>query len=102
MPNPVIKGSFTSPEAISHIACEKFVMGSPLYRQEQDWARKGILLSRQTMSGWLIRATKDWLFPLYDALKTKLLAHEVLHSDETRVQVLQEPGKAPQNKSYTR
>ncbi|MDL2235780.1 IS66 family transposase [Christensenellaceae bacterium OttesenSCG-928-L17] len=100
MPNPVIKGSFASPEAIAHIACEKFVMGSPLYRQEQDWARKGIPLSRQTMSSWLIRATQDWLFPLYDALRIKLLAHEVLHSDETGVQVLQEPGKSPQSKSY--
>lgn len=100
MPTPVIKGSFASPEAIAHIACEKFVMGSPLYRQEQDWARKGITLSRQVMSKWLIQATQDWLFPLYDALKAKLLEHEVLHADETVVQVLREPGKTPQSKSY--
>jgi Transposase and inactivated derivatives len=100
MPKPVIKGSFAAPEAIAHIAYEKFVMGSPLYRQEQDWARKGIPLSRQTMSNWLIRATRDWLFPVYDALREQLLTHEVLHGDETTVQVLKEPGKKSQSKSY--
>lgn len=32
MTESVIKGSFASPEAISHIATQKFVMGVPLYR----------------------------------------------------------------------
>jgi len=41
MPAPVIKGSFASPEVIAHIACEKFVMASPLYRQEADWTVVG-------------------------------------------------------------
>ena len=48
--NPVIKGSFASPEAIAHIMTQKFVMGVPLYRQEKEWQRNGIMLSRQTMS----------------------------------------------------
>ena len=46
---PVIKGSFASPEAIAQIMTQKFVMGSPLYRQEQELQRNGIKLSRQTM-----------------------------------------------------
>jgi len=100
MPNPVIKGSFASPEAIAHIAYEKFVMGSPLYRQEQDWERKGIPLSRQTMANWLIRATNDWLMPIYDRLKELLLEHQVLHADETTLQVLHEDGKTATQKSY--
>jgi len=100
MPQPLIKGSFASPEAIAHIMVQKFVMGIPLYRQEQDWKRQGVLLSRQTMSNWLIRATEDWLEPVYDALKEWLLTHEVLHADETTLQVLREPGKSAQSKSY--
>ena len=98
--DPVIKGSFASPESIAHIMCQKFVTGSPLYRQEQEWNRVGILLSRQTMSNWLIRATEDWLEPVYDALHEILLTHTTLHADETTLQVLREPDKPAQSKSY--
>jgi transposase len=98
--NPVIKGSFASPEAIAHIMTQKFVMGVPLYRQEQEWKRQGIELSRQTMSNWLIRATEDWLKPVYDALHELLCLRKVLHADETTLQVLHEPGKTTQSKSY--
>ena len=97
---PVIKGSFASPEAVAYIMTQKFVMGSPLYRQEQEFVRGGINLSRQTMSNWLLRATEDWLEPIYDALHEILCGGEVLHADETTLQVLREPGKTAQQKSY--
>ena len=97
---PVIKGSFASPEAIAHIMTQKFVMGSPLYRQEQEWNRNGIMLSRQTMSNWLIRATEDWLEPVYDMLHEIMLCYDMLHADETTLQVLREPDKTAQSKSY--
>ncbi|MCL1877232.1 MAG: IS66 family transposase [Defluviitaleaceae bacterium] len=97
--NPVIKGGFASPEAVAHIAAQKFVMGIPLYRQEQEWQRYGINLSRQTMSNWLIKATFDWLEPIYDVFKEILCTHKVLHADETSLQVLHEPGKSAQSKS---
>jgi len=98
--NPVIKGSFASPEAIAYIMTQKFVMGAPLYRQEQDFKRRGIMLSRQTMSNWLLRATEDWLEPIYDALHELLCLRNVIHADETTLQVLREPGKTAQSKSY--
>ena len=47
----VIHGSFATAEAIAHIMVQKFVMGSPLYRQEQELKRQGIPLSRQTIRG---------------------------------------------------
>jgi len=100
LPEPVIKGSFASPEAIAHIMYQKFVMYAPMYRQEQDWKRNGIMLSRQTMSNWLIRVTQDWLEPIYKELRRKLLEADVLHGDETTLQVLREPGKPAQSKSY--
>jgi hypothetical protein len=79
---------------------QKFVMGVPLYRQEQEWQRQGIRLSRQTMSNWLLRAAEDWLAPIYDALKAQLVTREVLYADETTLQVLREPEKTAQSKSY--
>ena len=96
----IIPGSFASPEAIAHIMTQKFVMGSPLYRQEQEINRKGIQLNRQTMSNWILRATEDYLASVYEQLHKELLARDVLHADETTLQVLHEPGKAPQSESY--
>lgn len=96
----VISGSFASPEAVAHIMVQKFCMGSPLYRQEQEWARQGVKLSRQTMSNWILRCAEDWLKPVYDALHRQLVRRSVLHADETTLQVLHEPGKKAQTKSY--
>ena len=96
----IIPGSFATPEAIAYIMTQKFVMGSPLYRQEQEMNRQGIQLSRQTMSNWILRATEDYLTPVYQRLHEELLKREVLHADETTLQVLHEPGKAPQSDSF--
>ena len=34
----IIPGSFATPEAVAHIMTQKFVMGSPLYRQSRSCA----------------------------------------------------------------
>ena len=96
----LLPGSCASAEAVAHIAVQKYVMGSPLYRQEQEWNRQGVMLSRQTMSNWLLRCSDAWLAPIYAELRKLLLARDLLHADETEVQVLHEPGKAPQTQSY--
>ena len=56
---PLISGSYASPEAVAHIMVQKFVMYAPLYRQEQEWNRAGVMLSRQTMSNWVLRVAED-------------------------------------------
>ena len=79
---------------------QKFVMGAPIYRQEQELNRQGIPLSRQTMSNWILRASEDYLTPVYEQLHRELLNRDVLHADETTLQVLHESGKKPQTDSY--
>jgi len=37
------------------------------------------------MSNWLIRATTDWLKPIYSAMQAELRRQQVLHADENRV-----------------
>lgn len=96
----VIPGSFASPEALAHLMVQKFTMMVPLYRQEQELRRRGIPLSRQTMSNWLVRASEDWLSPVYEELHRQLVSGDILHADETTLQVLREPGKSAQSKSY--
>jgi len=100
MPEPVIKGSLATSSAVAHIMTQKYVMYVPLYRQEQDWSRQGVSLSRQTMANWVIRCAEDWLAPLYERMRVQLLACQVLHADETVLQVLHEPGKSANTNSY--
>ena len=95
----VIKGSIATAEAIAHIMTQKYVMYSPLYRQEQEYGRAGVALSRQTMSNWLLKAASLWLQPVYSRMKDELLKQDVLHADETTLQVLHEPGRKAQSKS---
>ncbi len=100
-PVRVVKGSdLASPESVAYAIHQKFVMGVPLYRQEQEWRRQGVLLSRQTMTNWLLHCAEHWLAPLNRELKRKLLRRKVLHADETTFQVLKEPKKKAQSKSY--
>ena len=98
-PEPVIKGSAASPSAIAFIMTQKYLMHLPLYRLEQDFTRQGVPINRQNMANWSIQVCEDWLQPIYDGLHAKLLEHQILHSDDTNVQVLREPGKRPQAKS---
>lgn len=97
---PVIKGSIASPSSVAYIMSQKYVNAVPLYRQEKEFERLGIDISRQTMANWVIRCATDWLEPLYNAMKEILINQEVLHADETVLQVLKEPGKKPQSNSY--
>lgn len=96
----IIPGSCATPEAIAHIVTQKFVMGSPLYRQEQDINRKGIKLNRQTMSNWILKATEDYLTPVYEQSHKVLLKRDVLHTDETTLQVLYKPEKKPESQHH--
>jgi transposase len=100
VPEPVIKNSIASPSAVAHVMSQKFINAMPLYRQEQDFRRSGFILSRQVMANWMIKCAFDWLLPLYLLLKALFLERDIGHADETTMQVLKEPGKAPETKSY--
>jgi transposase len=100
MPEPVIKGSVASASAVAYIMTQKHLMHLPFYRLEQDFQRQGVFLNRQNMTNWSIRVCEDWLKPIYDQLRCRLLEHDCLHGDETTLQVLHEPGKTAQQKSY--
>ena len=93
MPEPAFPKSLASPSLVSHIITQKFVMSAPLYRQEQNMEGLGVLFSRQTMANWTIRAA-SLMKPLCDRMREILLARDIVHADETSVQVLKEPDRA--------
>jgi transposase len=100
MPKPTIPKSIASSSAIAYVMSEKFVKGVPLYRQEQEWQRLGVEISRQTMANWMIQSSDRWLKPIYERMKEHLLEKEILHADETTLQVLKEPYRNADSTSY--
>lgn len=100
MPSPVFPGSLASPSAMAYIMSQKYVEGMPLYRQEKQLARLGAQLSRQTLANWMLHGADKWLSLLYDRMHHHLLKQEILHADETTLQVLREPGRAAETTSY--
>ena len=98
MPVTAFPNSLASPSAVAHIVCQKFVEGSPLYRQQAALQRLGFDLSRQTMANWML-AGAAWLDKLYARLKMHLRKRVMVHADETTLQVLHEEGRAAQTQS---
>ena len=89
-PMPMIPRSFCSPELLAHIIYEKFCKAVPLHRQEKDYNSKGIPLLKATMSNWVCYAAEKWCSPIVDEMKKRLLSGNVIHADETVLQVLHE------------
>lgn len=100
MPNPILKGSFVSPSLLAYIMDTKYSQAVPLYRQEKQFNNFGIDISRQNLANWVIHGANNWLKYLYDRMHTYLLKEDVIHADETTIQVLSEKGKAASSKSY--
>lgn len=100
VPKSVLNHSLASPSSVSYVMYQKYVNSIPLYRQEKDWEQMGIALSRATMANWVIRSSQDHFEPVIRHLQKELLKREVIHCDETPVQVLKEEGKKPQTKYY--
>lgn len=79
---------------------QKYAMGLPLARQERDWFRMGLVLPRNDMANWVIRCSQEWLTPIYDRIREKLMECQVLHMDETRIQCNKEEGKKASSESF--
>lgn len=99
-PTSLMNHSLASPSSVANVMYQKYVNSIPLYRQEKDWEQMGIALSRATMANWIIRCSSDYLKPVIHHLRKKLLERDIVHCDETPIQVLKEEGKRPQTKSY--
>jgi len=101
VPAPVIPGSgIASPSLISYVLCNKYVLALPLNRQEQEFQRMNIHISRQTMANWVIFVALKWLAPIFSLLHEELLQREISHADETTLQVIIEEGRNASQKSY--
>ena len=93
MPAQPLAKSFASPGLLAFIVTAKYVDGLPLYRQQQQFGRIGVELSRTTLAqgGWV--GMGELVVPLMNLLHDELLERPYVLMDETTVQVLKEPGQ---------
>lgn len=92
-PPAVIPGSITTVGLLAFIIVNKFVDHLPFYRQEKRFERLGIHISRQDMSNWVV-AVGRMLTPLVELFRDQIRAGPIINMDETRLQVLNEQGRA--------
>ena len=95
----IIPRSIVTPSLLSYIMIQKYEDHLPFFRQEKQFERIGISISRQDMSNWQQQAWEK-LTPLYGRMKRVIKSGPVLQMDETTVQVMGEEGRKDTQKSY--
>ena len=96
----LIPGSYVSESLAAYIIYQKYVQSVPLYRLEQDFKQYEALISRATMARNVIAVAKEYFKPMFDYFHRELLKRQFIMMDESPVQVLKEPDRRPQSKSY--
>ena len=97
---PLIPESYASESVVAWAMHQKYQNGLPLKRQEEDWKQLGVPLSRATLANWIIYCAENYLCHVYDYFHRQLLKRKYLMADETPLQVLHEPERRAQTKSY--
>jgi transposase len=99
-PPQVIPKGLLSEAALAWVITSKYLDGLPLYRQAALLGRfGGTELSRTTLAASVVRVGQA-VQPVLNLLRDALLDSAIVHGDETEVQVLKEPGRKAQAKSY--
>jgi len=99
LPRQPIPKSMASPGLLAHITVSKYQDALPLYRQETILRRIGVDIPRATLANWMIKSGK-LIQPLINLMRDQMLEYDIIQMDETPVQVLKEPDKRAQSKSY--
>ena len=91
--------SLPAPGLLAHILVAKYCDHLPLYRQEQIFARRHqVHLPRQTLARW-VELAAEWLQPIYEAIRTGVLAGGYVQVDETPINYLA-PGHGQTKQGY--
>jgi len=99
MPEQIIPKCMGTAGLIAYVLVGKFVDALPFYRQEKQFLRIGVEISRGTMCSWA-RKVADSCEILLMMLKKDILSGPLINIDETPVQVFNEPNRSNVTKSY--
>ena len=90
----LLPGSDATESLVAWIMNNKFVLSLPLYRQEAEFVRRGTSISRQTMSNWIIRFSRDQFCQVAGHMAELLKASGCTQCDETTLLVIRDGRKA--------
>ena len=99
VPPTIIPRSIASASLLSYIMIHKYQDHLPFYRQELQFQRIGVEISRQDMSNWQVQVYEKHL-PLFNLMKEIVKSGPVIQMDETTVQVMGEEKRSDIQKSY--
>jgi transposase len=91
LPPEALPKSKAAPGLVADVIVSKLVDHLPLYRQQQRYARQGFPIARSTLCGWLAEAA-EVLTPLWQLHKDRVLAANIVNTDDTPVPV-QDPDR---------
>ncbi len=98
-PARIIPKGLLTESALAWVVTSKYQDALPLYRQAALLGRFGGDLSRNTLAASVVRVGQA-IQPIINILRDHLLDSDLVFGDETVIQVLKEPGRAAQTKSY--
>ncbi len=98
-PAQIIAKGLPTAGLLAHILTAKFCDALPFYRQEKQFIRLGIDIPRQSMCNWAMKVAETCR-PIMELLHDDVRGGPLINVDETTLQVLKEPGRAPTVKSY--
>jgi len=100
LPRQMVEGSsYGSASFLAYIACNKYQLGLPYYRQEKLFRQSHVPVNRTTMAN-LMNTCADRCVALWLWMKEELLGQNSIHGDETTIQVLKEPEREAQTNSF--
>ena len=99
VPRQIIEKGIATAGLLAHILTGKFVDALPFYRQDQQFIRLGVDIPRATMCNWAMKVVQACI-PLLVKLQEQVRSGPLINIDETTLQVLAEPGRAPTTNSY--
>ena len=98
-PARIIPKGLLTESALAWVVTSKYMDALPLYRQAALLGRFGGDLSRNTLAASIVKVGQT-VQPIINLLRDHLLDADLVHADETTIQVLKAPGKKAQTKSY--
>ncbi|NJO00839.1 MAG: IS66 family transposase [Bacteroidia bacterium] len=99
LPSRPIEKGIPGPGLLAHLVISKYLDHLPLYRQNEIFKRQEVSIASSTLSDW-VAWVATLLMPLYERLKSRILASAYMQADESPIKVLDSTKKGKTHQGY--